>query len=131
LRRVVIVVGIGAAAGGAVTIACLPLDGAWRAVLLLVWALMCSRDLWVVATGHRHCTGIRIEHTGNMLVYKHGNGCCTAAISAGSVVLQQIAWLRFQAEDGRRHVELIRRKTAQNKDWRRFQVIWRHLGAGR
>jgi len=65
-----------------------------------------------------------------MLVFANDDCPSGASIEAGSVVLWHFAWLRFRTENGRRHVELMRRKTAQNKDWRRLQVIWRHLGAG-
>jgi hypothetical protein len=129
LRRIVLGTGAGAAVGGVVTIALLPLDWSWRALLALLWAIVCSRDLWIIVAGHRRCSRIRIEQNGNMLVYA-SDGCCTAAtICSGSLVLQHLAWLRFRSDDGCRHVELMRHKTAQDKDWRRFQVIWRHLGA--
>jgi hypothetical protein len=130
LRRLVLGTGLAAVVGGAAAIAGLPFGASWRIGAATIWILVCCRDLWVVLAGFRHCTRIRIEHTGNMLVYATDNRCAVATLSAGSVVLQDLAWLRFRTENGRRHVELFRRKTAQIKDWRRLQVIWRHLGAG-
>ena len=130
LRRLVLGTGFGAALGGIVAIVALPVEWSWRAAAAVCWVLFCGRDLWQIAAGYKHCARIRIEHTGNMLVFENDNFSSVASIEAGSVVLWQFAWLRFRSENGRRHVELIRRKTAQNKDWRRLQVIWRHLGAG-
>ena len=130
LRLIVFGSGVGAAVGGIAAIIALPLEGSWRAGLVGIWVLICGRDLWLLAAGYKHCARIRIEHSGNMFVYAPDGRLRTATIDAGSIVLREFAWLRFRSESGRRHVELLRRKTAQNKDWRHLQVIWRHLGAG-
>jgi len=130
LRRLVLGTGAGAALGGVAAIVELPLEWPWRAAAIGFWMLVCGRDLWLITAGYKHCARIRIEHTGNMLVFASDDCSSVATIGAGSIVLWNFAWLRFRSESGRRHVELIRRKTAQDKDWRRLQVIWRHLGAG-
>ena len=130
LRRIVLGSGIAGAAGSVAAIAVLPFAVHWRVATCLLWLLICGRDLWLIATAYRSCARMRIMATGEMLVYGR-DGCCTGAtLGAGSVVLRHFAWLRFRAENGRRHVELLRCTTARNKDWRRLQVIWRHLGAG-
>jgi hypothetical protein len=116
--------------GGIGAIAGLPIEAYGRIFAIVLWTAVSVRDLWVVASGFRRCSRIRIEHTGKLYVDSADNCCSAATLSAGSIVLWQFAWLRFCAEDGRRHVELIRRKTAQRKEWRRLQVIWRHIGAG-
>jgi len=123
--------GIAAAAGGIVAIAGLPFAGTWRALGAVIWVAVSVVELSSVAKGHYCCQSLRIEQDGNMQITMT-NGCCVpATLSAGSVVLGSFGWLRFTAENGRRHVELIRRESPGNKDWRRLQVIWRHLGAGR
>ncbi len=116
--------------GGVAAIAGLPVGAGWRAVLALAWVAVGLRDLWVVVQGFRHCSRIRLEHTGQLLVFDPGFCCSAATLGAGSIVLRNMAWLRFRTENGRMHAELVRRKTAQSEDWRRLQVIWRHLGAG-
>lgn len=131
MRRAVIGAGLAAAAGGLVVIAGLPFGVHWRGLLMLAWALLLGRDLWRIAAGFSHCARIRVEPGGTLLVYDADECCSLATLQPGSIVLGRAAWLRFQDSDGRRHVELLRRKTVQNKDWRRLQVIWRHLGAGR
>lgn len=130
LRLIVFGTGVGAALGGIAAIVALPLEWPSRAGLVGIWVLICGRDLWHLAAGFKHCARVRIEHSGNMFVYAPDGRIQAATIDAGSIVLQEFAWLRFRSENGRRHVELLRRKTAQDKDWRHLQVIWRHLGAG-
>jgi len=122
--------GIAAAVGGIVAIAGLPFAGTWRILGAVIWSVASVVELSLVAKGHSNCQSLRIEQDGNMQI-RMTNGCCMpATLSAGSAVLGAFAWLRFTAENGRRHVELFRRESPGNKDWRRLQVIWRHLGAG-
>lgn len=122
--------GLVAILGGFAIIVGLPFDAGWRALLAAAWLAIGMRDLWVIVQGFRHCSRIRIEHTGDLLVFDSGHCCSAATLVAGSVLLRDIGWLRFRTADGRRHAELVRRNTAQSEDWRRLQVIWRHLGAG-
>jgi len=123
--------GIAAAVGGIVAIAGLPFAWGWRTLGAAIWVVASVMELSSVAKGHSCCQSLRIEQDGNMQI-RMINGCCMpATLSAGSAVLNSFAWLRFTAENGRRHVELFRRESPGNKDWRRLQVIWRHLGAGR
>jgi hypothetical protein len=130
LRRAVTGTGLVAIAGGFAAILGLPFDIGWRALLAATWLAVGARDLWNIVQGFRHCSRIRIEHTGRLLVFDPGLCCTAATLSAGSVLLRNIGWLRFRTEDGRQHAELVHRKTVQSEDWRRLQVIWRHLGAG-
>jgi hypothetical protein len=122
--------GIAALAGGVIAIAGLPFAASWRFLWAALWAALGCFELKAIADGNKHCQRLRIEQDGNMQVTLSSDCCMPATLSAGSVVLGSFAWLRFTAENGRRHVELIRRKSPGNKDWRRLQVIWRHLGAG-
>jgi hypothetical protein len=131
LRRAVIGTGLVAILGGLAIIVSLPFATAWRALVAAFWMAVGMRDLFLIVAGYRHCSRMRLEHNGVLLVYDPERCCAAATLSAGSIVLRDIAWLRFRAEDGRRHAELLRSKTVQREDWRRLQVIWRHLGAGR
>ena len=130
LRCLVIGTGIAAMAGGVIAIAGLPFAGSWRSLWAVLWTIVACYELKAIADGNRHCQRLRIEQDGSMQITVASGCCIPATLSAGSVVLGSFAWLRFTAENGRRHVELIRRESPGNKDWRRLQVIWRHLGAG-
>ena len=129
-RRIVLCTGVIAALGGIGVIAGLPVETDWRFTAIVLWAMVCGYDLWIVAAGFGRCSRIRIEPSGKLFVHSADNCCSAATLRAGSIVMWQFAWLRFRTENGRRHVELIRRKSAQSKEWRRLQVIWRHIGAG-
>lgn len=116
---------------GLAMILALPVAFLWRVAGALLWLLSATREIRVIANGYKRCQRMRIEYNGDMQVTMPDGCCLPATLLAGSVVLRKIAWLRFEAQNGQQFAELIRGRSPQNKDWRRLQVIWRHLGAGR
>ena len=130
LRRLVILSGVAATVIGLVTILVLSLPPVWRALAALVWLLLNGRELFLIAKAHKRCRRIRIGQGGDVELLAPDGNWTQARLVSGSVVLRKIAWLRFETQNGRRSAELMCCKYAQNKEWRRLQVIWRHLGAG-
>ncbi|NIL93018.1 MAG: hypothetical protein GTO71_00915 [Woeseiaceae bacterium] len=129
LRRAVLGSGMLAAAGGIAAIMTLPIAWQWQVLAGLGWCGMSGRDLWLISRANKACDRLRIDEDGVVHVFDRNNCCSAATIESGSVVLRRVAWLRFRTDTGSRHVELIRRNTRKNNEWRRLQVIWRHLGA--
>ncbi len=129
LRRTVIVTGILATAGGAAASATLPVLPAAKLIAAVLWSALGARELTHIAKGNKTCSRIEIDATGTVQVFGP-NGCCrTATIDSGSIVLRRVAWLRLRGPAGERHAELLGPGASRSHDWRRFQVIWRHLGA--
>jgi hypothetical protein len=121
--------GFAALAAGVAAVAALPAQPELRLVGALLWAAMGGRDLWLVAARNMRFTSYRIDSQGIVQI-RAADGCCiTATLCSGSIVLRRAAWLRIRVGNARPHCELIRRDAAENKHWRRLQVIWRHLGA--
>ena len=127
-----IVLGTGAAAFllGGMAFVPLPVDGACKLLGIVAWGIVGARDLWLIASGYKRCERIRVYHDGSVQVWAPDGRCYTATLGAGSIVTNSLAWVRIGRSGGRRYRLLLRRKAAKNKDWRRLQVIWRHLGAG-
>jgi hypothetical protein len=109
----------------------MPIAIHWRVVAAVLWLLLSALEIRAVARGFSLCQRLRIAHNGAIEVVLSDGGRLTATLSAGSIVLPRLAWLRFQADNGQHFAELLRGGSPQNKDWRHLQVIWRHLGAGR
>lgn len=108
----------------------LPVDGTCKLVGIAAWGMLGAHDLWHIAFGYKRCERIRVHHDGRVQVWEPNGRCATATLGAGSVVTSGLAWLRIRLADGGHYRLLLRRKAAENNDWRRLQVIWRHLGAG-
>ena len=129
-RNIVLATGAGALFCGALAIASLPAWVAWKSFGLVAWSIAGGRDLWLIALGYKQCVRIRLHYDGSVQAFSSRGHSVAATLRAGSVVTTGFAWLRIEPADGRPFGLLLRRKAAQNKDWRRLQVIWRHLGAG-
>ena len=129
-RRIVIATGVGALLCGALAIFTLPVEATWKLFGTTAWGITGSRDLWLIASGYKRCRRIRLSHEGSVQAWLPAGRCAAATLCAGSVVTDGFAWLRIEFENGRRLGLLLRRKASRNEDWRRLQVIWRHLGAG-
>jgi hypothetical protein len=109
----------------------LPISLPWRGLAAAAWLAQNTCQLRVIANGYTRCRRIRIDQTGAVAA-QGPDGCWfPATLVTGSVVLAGFAWLRFKADDGQQFVELLSAKRAGNEGWRRLQVIWRHIGAGR
>ena len=130
LRRLVLISGWLALAAGAVICLSMPFAWEWRLAAGSLWVLVSERELRVMANGHRLYRGVRLDANGGAALLTRDGDWSPATLLAGSLVLPSLAWLRFKDQDGRQRVELIGCKCAENKAWRRLQVIWRHLGAG-
>ena len=131
LRWLVMLSGVAATVVGLLTITLLSLPLVWRTLAALAWLLLNGRELLLIAKGYKRCRRIRIEHDGAAELLGPDGNWTAATLVAGSIVVRRVAWLRLETQDGRRFAELICYKYAQNEEWRRLQVIWRHLGAGR
>jgi hypothetical protein len=130
LRRIVILYGISATALGTALIWMLAIEASWRYAAAVAWLLLNCRQLCQIVKGYRHCRCIRMGPSGAVQLQGPDSCWFAATLLPGSVVFGRLAWLRFEAEDGRRFAELLRQKCFGNKDWRRLRVIWNHLGAG-
>lgn len=108
----------------------LPVAPHLRAIAAPLWLLINLRQLVTIREGQRRCRRLRIEHDGRIRISAPDGCCMTATLRAGSLVLKRFAWLRFRSDDGRQFAEFVRRKSPRDEQWRRLQVIWRHLGAG-
>ena len=114
---------------GFALIAGLPLSGGWRGLAMLTWGGACWRDLLSLAGAYRQYRSVRIFSDGSTELRRAEATVASAQLLPGSVVLPRLAWLRLRLEDGSTSGELLRGNIREDEDWRRLQVIWRHLGA--
>ena len=79
--------------------------------------------------GFAICRRIRIHSDGEAAVLNNDGEWLPGALQTGSVLLRRLGWLRIRGASGQVFLELIRGNARQSHDWRRLQVIWRHIGA--
>ena len=129
LRVLVLLSGVGLGAMGLVLIFRLPLHFAVTAGMALAWSVLTLSELAAIYQGFRGRCGLRVCADGSLL-QRDCEGCWRAAeLLPGSVVLPRLAWIRLRVGRGARSAELLRARGQKRRDWRRLQVIWRHIGA--
>ena len=131
LRIVVLTSGRALYATGIVLILILPLHPALRAAGCLVWAIWAYWEISRLQRGFGQCVEIRVHASGDVEIADENADWSPASLLPGSLVLRKLGWLRLQTLDGRTIAEPVRGDTRRGQDWRRLQVIWRHVGAAR
>jgi len=117
------------AAIGVLVILLMPIAARWRVLLLAAWLLMLAVELAQTWCAYRDSCGYRLCCDGSIDILRPDGGRRAAVYAAGSVIGARLAWLRVRTTDGTCWGELIAGNSRKNKEWRRFQVICRLVGA--
>ena len=129
LRIVVLTSGRLLLAAGLALILTLDLDAAIRAAGSLLWMAVGRFELRRLQNGFNFCQAVRMHSDGHVEVLNtrmEWQSCC---LLSGSLLLRNLAWLRLQPASGPTLAEPFRGSARDSHDWRRLQVIWRHIGA--
>jgi len=116
-------------AAGLALILVLDIDVVLRVAGCLVWVLAGRFELRRLEQGFDACKAIRIDSSGEAMILNSEENWMPATLLTGSVLLRRLAWIRLQDQSGQIFLELISGDARQSQDWRRLQVIWRHIGA--
>ena len=114
---------------GLVMIIELPVHGAVRAGSCMIWVVFCIREQICLRRAYRSFSRLRVSCDGELRVLDRCGDWQAARVLAGSVLLRHAGWIRIRAGDGSVFVEPLRGSCRRSADWRRLQVIWRHVGA--
>ena len=126
LRHIVLLSGVVMSLIGGVVILALPISVAGRVLALAGWFFWTGRELLTYWRAYARWFAYRLSADGETRVFGQGENC-TAKLLPGSIVLAEVAWLRLQAENGDKWGELVAGNHRESEEWRRFQVIFRHL----
>jgi hypothetical protein len=129
LRRIVLGSGLLLYFACLLVIATLRLEIPARAMLALCWSAVILRQWLSYRRSYARNGILRIEPGGSIRCRQCDGSWQSLEILPGSVVTSRWAWLRLRAGRGPDYAELLRGESRQSEEWRRFQVIWRHVGA--
>lgn len=129
LRSIVINSGRLLGVVGLILILTLPIAMSLRIAACLLWALLSRWELRQFHRGYCSYLAIRISVGNEVRLLNQNQEWVAAQLLGGSVVLGSLAWLRLKTADGHQFAELLRGDRRQSRDWRKLQVIWRHIGA--
>ena len=131
LRKLVIASGALLAISGIVMVALIDLSLSVKVVLGLAWALVVGRELVRHRRAYSRNGIMRVGAGGEIEVQRPDGHWRRSELCAGSMVLERLAWLRIRTSGRLKYAELLRGNSRESDDWRRLQVIWRHIGASR
>ena len=102
---------------------------ALKGVLAITWIGLCGYEWLAFWRGYAVGGKLRIAAGGLAERQRRDGTWEPSSLCAGSVVLPRVAWLRIAPRHGRPYAELVGAGNQGSEDWRRLQVIWRHIGA--
>ncbi|NCF22967.1 MAG: hypothetical protein GWP60_00385 [Gammaproteobacteria bacterium] len=107
----------------------LPVSTTLRAVLAGLWFGLCGREWYAMFRGYAGSGSLHIAAGGQVRRQCSDGTWQPARLCAGSIVLPRFAWLRIKPRGMRPYAEPVRGECHESQEWRRLQVIWRHIGA--
>ena len=117
-----------ALAGSAVIVSLeVPLVG--RLCALAAWCATLAVQLRSLREGWAQCVAIRVYADGGVLVLDPGGAWRAGQLEPDGVLLRRWGWLRLRTGSGRPFAEPLRGSCRDSREWRRLQVVWRHVGA--
>ena len=127
LRRVVTGSALACSLLGFLCLQLLPLALPWRASAGLIWLAICAVELRRFRRPYITFSHMRFHAGGKVELLAHSQAVARATILPGSVLLGGAGWIRRGSDEAGSSAELVSGKTQESKQWRRLQVIWRHL----
>lgn len=133
LRRIVLASGTGLTLLGSFLILVLPVHPVLWLAGSIAWLVLAAFELRGLRRAWRICHVIRFHADGSVVVLSPGQDWRPARLLPGGILLRRAGWIRLLlvSPGGKKRVlgELIRGDSRRSADWRRLQVIWRHIGA--
>ncbi len=129
LRRLVLLSGVLLGVAGGILIVTLTLPVWLRCVAVAGWFVLTAYELATVSRAYTEYGRLRTDACGEFQVRDRSGAWHAAELLPGSLMLRRAGWIRLATGTGHRFAEPIRGNCRENEDWRRLQVIWRHVGA--
>ena len=129
LRRFVQRCAIALALVGAAVIAGLDLPLALRAGGIAAWTLIIGAELRTLRGGWSACNALRVYADGAVAVLGPDGAWSPGRLEPDGVLLRRWGWIRLRKGLGRSFAEPLGGASRRSREWRRLQVIWRHIGA--
>ncbi len=116
-------------AAGAVLILAMPLALLPRLAAAGLWLVIGGYDIVRQRRAYRRYRGVRLDCDGRLELKNQGGDWLHARLLPGSLLLRHLGWIRIRDERGSVFAEPVRGHCRDSREWRRLQVLWRHVGA--
>ena len=133
MRRFVQRSAIAMALCGVAVIAGLDAPLALRVCGIAAWTVVLGAQLRALRRGWSACEALRVHADGAVTVLGPDGEWSTGQLEPDGVLLRRWGWIRLRLGSGRGSgrpfAEPLRGTCRESCEWRRLQVVWRHVGA--
>ena len=129
LRRVVQWSGVVAGLVGVAVVAGIEAPFALRLCGGTAWLLIVGAQLRAQSQGWSACVALRVYGDGAVTVRGSDGEWSPGQLEPDGVLLRRWGWIRLRTGTGRPFAEPLRGACRESREWRRLQVVWRHIGA--
>jgi hypothetical protein len=129
LRRFVQWSAAAMALAGVAVIASLDAPVAARLSAVHVWCVIMACQVGALRRSWGQCAGFRVHADGSVEVRNSAGEWRCGQLEPDGVLLRRWAWIRLRKGSGRPFAEPLRGSCRDSREWRRLQVVWRHVGA--
>lgn len=130
LRRIVQWSAAAVALAGVAVIAGLEAPLALRLGGGALWLVIVAAQLRELRRGWARCRALRVHADGRVTVLGRDGRWSPGTLEPDGVLLRRWGWIRLSASPGRPFAEPLRGSCRESREWRRLQVVWRHVGGG-
>lgn len=117
------------AAVGLVVVVTLDLPVALRLVAAALWLAVTAVQMWSLCRGWSQCRALRLYADATLAILGPDGEWRPGRLESDGILLRRWAWIRLRADSGPAFAEPLRGSCRVGHDWRRLQVVWRHIGA--
>ena len=114
---------------GAVVIGLLEAPPALRLCGAAAWMAIVGVQLRVLRHGWSSCLALRVYADGGVTALGPAGEWTPGRLEPDGVLLRRWGWIRLRTREGRPFAEPLRGACRESREWRRLQVVWRHIGA--
>ena len=130
LRRIVLLSGVVLGVTGVAVILTMPMHPLVLLAACGGWLGFSYSELARLRRGYSRCYRLRFAASGDLWLLGAEGTWQPARLLPGSLLLRRVGWIVLRSAGSGRFAEPIRGHCRKDSDWRRLQVIWRHIGAG-
>lgn len=114
---------------GLVIILTMPLPAWSRSVAVFIWLGYSTLGGLTLSRHYQRIVGYRLYADGSIDLTHRDGSHSTGRLAAGTVLLPRLGWLRVRGSGRSAWGELVVGDCRTSEQWRRFQVICRHVVA--
>ena len=101
-----------------------------RLCAVVVWCAILASQVGALRKNWDQCAGFRVHADGSVEVRNVAGEWRPGKLEPDGVLLRRWGWIRLRQGSGRPFAEPLRGSCRDSREWRRLQVVWRHVGAG-